>query len=501
MKKNNNSPILVLKNLSKRFPGVQALDNVTMQINKGDVHAIVGENGAGKSTLIKIISGVYVKDSGTIYFDGKELLDVSPLESINLGISTVHQDLRLVEKLTVMENILLGSPVEKGSPIGKLIDWKTTREESISLIKSMGIDIEPDTIVSDLSVAKKQIVEICRALSRKAKLVIMDEPSATLTEKELKLLFEIIKRLKKSGITTIYISHRLEEIFEIADRVTVMRDGKHIITDDVSRMDRKKLISYMVGREISDIYPKRNITKKDILLEVKNLSINGVLDDINLSLHQGEILGIAGLVGSGRTELARAIMGIDTITAGEIYIRGEKRSICNIQDAIKNKMALMPEDRKLQGIIPDFSVMMNISLVGIDKVIKNTFIHSKTERESTSDYANKLRIQSPSVDQLIKFLSGGNQQKCVLAKWLFIDSDIMIFDEPTRGIDVGAKQEIYRLLTELANQGKGVIMISSELPEILGISHRILVMHDGKIMGEVNPETTNQEEIMHLATL
>jgi len=497
----NKEPILKIDNISKSFPGVQALDNVSIEIQKGEVHAIVGENGAGKSTLIKIISGAYLKDSGKIIFDGEELNISTPIECISLGISTVHQELRLVEELTVAENIFLGAPIENTSPLGKMINWKETREAAKRLVDSMDIDVDVTVTVSELSIAKKQIVEICKALSRKARLLIMDEPSATLTEKELKVLFTIIEKLKKDGITTIYISHRLEEIFEIADRVTVMRDGKHIVTDDVGNMDRKKLIAYMVGREIDNIYPKRMINKGKVLLEVRNLTIKGVLNDITFDLHEGEILGIAGLVGSGRTELARAIFGVDKIDSGGAYLRGDSTPINGIQDAIKKKIALMPEDRKAQGIIPELPVGMNISLVGIDKIVKNSFLNSRSERKDTEEFIKKLRIQTPKWDQLIKYLSGGNQQKCVLAKWLYVDSDLVIFDEPTRGIDVGAKQEIYKLLRDLAKQGKGIIMISSELPEVLGISHRILVMHDGKITGEVDPEKTNQEEIMHLATI
>ncbi len=496
-----NKPILFIKDLNKAFPGVQALKDFSMEINRGDIHAIVGENGAGKSTLIKIISGAYVKDSGSIFYNDLEIGDLSPVDSIKMGISTVHQELRLVEELTVAENILLGAPVEYSSPIGKMINWKETKQIATDLIDSMNIDIDVDTVVSNLTVAKKQIVEICKALSRKAKLVIMDEPSATLTEKELKVLFEIIARLKKDGITIIYISHRLEEIFEIADKVTVMRDGQHIITDDVANMDRRKLIAHMVGREIENIYPERKVAKGEVLLRVKKLSITGVLESISFDLHSGEILGIAGLVGSGRTELARAIFGVDKKTSGGAFVRNDEKPIRNIQDAIQKKVALMPEDRKLHGIIPGLSVGMNISLVGIDKIIKKSFLNNKIEKQLAEDYIDRLRIQTPDWKQLIKYLSGGNQQKCVLAKWLFVDSDIIIFDEPTRGIDVGAKQEIYKLLTNLAQQGKGIIMISSELPEVLGVSHRILVMHDGKITGEVDPQRTTQEEIMHLATI
>ena len=497
----NKQPILQIQNVSKQFPGVIALDHVTMQVASGEVHALVGENGAGKSTLIKVISGAYSKDEGTVLFDGLELDNPSPVDCINLGISTVHQELRLVEQLTVLENILLGSPKEISTPLGKLVDWKATRDQAAQLIESMGINIQPDALVGELSVAKKQIVEICKALSRNAKLVIMDEPSATLTEKELDVLFKIIRKLKQDGITVIYISHRLEEIFQIADRVTVMRDGKHIITDEVSSLDRKKLIAYMVGREIDNIFPDRTISSGNPLLDVKKLSIPGTLEDINFTLHEGEILGIAGLVGSGRTELARAIFGVDRKGSGEISIRGKTTTIRNIPDAIKNKMALIPEDRKLQGLILDLSVGMNISLVGIDQVLKNSLINSRLEKDVAEKHISLLKIQTPGWTQLIKFLSGGNQQKCVLAKWLVVDSDILIFDEPTRGIDVGAKQEVYRLLTNLASQGKGIIMISSELPEIMGISHRILVMNEGRITGEVDPKESTQEEIMHLATI
>ena len=497
----NNTPILKINNVSKFFPGVTALDAVTMEIYEGEVHAIVGENGAGKSTLIKIISGAYTKDEGSIIFDEHEIENLSPVECINLGISTVHQELRLVEQLTVLENILLGSPIEKSTYFGKFVDWKATRKEAARLLDSMGINISPNALVSELSVAKKQVVEICKALSRNAKLVIMDEPSASLTEKELEVLFRIIRKLKKDGITVIYISHRLEEIFQITDRVTVMRDGKHIITDDVSNIDRRKLIKHMVGREIENIFPDRTISSGYPLLAVESLSIPGVLEDINFTLHEGEILGIAGLVGSGRTELARALFGVDKIGSGEISIRGESTFIRNIPDAIKHKMALIPEDRKLQGLVPDLSVGMNISLVGIDQILKNSLINKMLEKNIAEEYIKILDIQTPSWTQLIKYLSGGNQQKCVLAKWLVVDSDILIFDEPTRGIDVGAKQEIYKLLTKLASQGKGIIMISSELPEIIGISHRILVMHDGRITGEVDPRETSQEEIMYLATI
>ncbi len=497
----SNPYILEIDKVSKQFPGVIALNEVSFSIRQGEVHAIVGENGAGKSTLIKIIAGAYVQDSGRVTFEGKEIKNATPIECINMGISTVYQELRLVDALSVAENIFLGKPFTDRSAVGNLVNWAKQKREAEKLIDSMHIEIDVNATVGSLSVAKKQVVEICKALSRNARLIIMDEPSATLTDKELKTLFNIIRQLQEQNITVIYISHRLEEIFEIADTVTVMRDGKHIITEDVKKLDRNKLITHMVGREIKNIYPERNPTIGEELLEVRGIQRKGVLKDICFTLHAGEILGIAGLVGSGRTEVARAIFGVDKIDAGQIFIRGKEIKIRDVPEAIQHKIALVPEERKVQGIIPELSVANNISVVGIDKVIRNWFINSGLESRAASNFIDLLRIQTPSREQLIKFLSGGNQQKCVLAKWLFVESDILIFDEPTRGIDVGAKQEIYRLLKDLAAQGKGIIMISSELPEILGISNRVLVMHGGRITGELDPLKTNQEEIMHYATI
>lgn len=493
--------ILQISKVSKRFSGVVALDNVSFNVQQGDVHALVGENGAGKSTLIKIISGVYVLDEGSILYEGRELKNVNPTSCIRMGISTVHQELRMVEALSVAENIFLGEPIESRSAVGRVVDWDRLYNESQKLIDSMGIQIDPRQKISELSVAKKQIIEICKAVRRDAKLIIMDEPSATLTENELDLLFKIIRDLKKRNITIIYISHRLEEIFQIADKVTIMRDGKHIITDDVQNLTRNKVIAHMVGREIEDIYPKKQIPGEKVLLEATGIEKQGVLHDIHFTLHEGEILGIAGLVGSGRTELARALFGVDKIDRGEIKIRGEVKHFKSNRDAIKNRIALVPEDRKSQGIVSEMGVGANITLVGISKIQKMSFLDPQLEQNASLNYIQLLKIQTPTWNHTIKKLSGGNQQKCVLAKWLFVDSDILIFDEPTRGIDVGAKQEIYKLLNQLAEKGKGIIMISSELPEVLGVAHRILVMHDGKFTGELIPEKTNQEEIMHYATI
>ncbi len=494
-----NENILVVNNIRKQFPGVLALDNVSFQVKKGDVHALVGENGAGKSTLIKVISGVFKPDSGEVFFEGKQYSDLTPQDAIGIGISTVHQELKMVESLSVAENIFLGHPRLKKSMIGKTVNWKEMRKEAKTLVDSLGIKIDVEKKVEELSVAQKQIVEICKALKRDAKLIIMDEPSATLTDSELDILFEIIRKLKKDGISIVYISHRLEEIFKIADLVTVLRDGKTIISDKVGNLNRDLLIRHMVGREIINIYPDKKISRKEKLMEVKNLNREGVLFDINFDLYRGEILGIAGLVGSGRTELLRALFGVDKCSA-EIKINSKPVQIDNIQKAIQNHMGFVPEERKRDGIIPDFSVAKNISLSGLKKILKNTFLSKQAEDGIAKNFIEKFRIATPSTNQLIKDLSGGNQQKCVLSKWLNIEPDIILFDEPTRGIDVGAKQEIYKILVSLAAQGKAVIVVSSELPEVIGIAHRIIVMHDGRITGELSGEEVTQEMVMQFAT-
>ena len=494
--------ILVLNNICKSFPGVKALDDVSFSVKKGEIHALLGENGAGKSTLIKIISGVYVKDSGEIWYDGKEYGESTTAQMIQSGISTVHQELKMVETLSVAENIFLGHLLTKNSAVGKVMDKKEIIKRSQELIDSMGVNINVTDILGDLSVAKKQIVEICKALNRDAKLIIMDEPSATLTEAEIDILFRVIKKLREDKITTIYISHRLEEIFELADRLTVLRDGKSIITGDVADFDRNKLINYMVGREITSIYPEKSKNRKEKILEVSGLETKGVLSNISFSLYRGEILGITGLVGSGRSEVLRSIFGADRYNDGVIKIDDKPVGKNSVLKAIKSSVGFVPEERKVEGFVPEFSVSKNLTLVGIDRIIKNSFLNNKKEYVATNEYIDMLRISTPSAGTLIKDLSGGNQQKVVIAKWLFIDSDIILLDEPTRGIDVGAKQEIYRILVNLAEQGKAVLIVSSELPEILGICNRILVMHEGKITAEFNgDDNVTQEQIMHAATL
>jgi ribose transport system ATP-binding protein len=447
-----------------------------------------------------LISGIYKADLGTIFYDGEELIDVSPHDCIEKGISSVHQDFRMVETLTVAENIFLGKPLIKKSFIGRNVDWVNMKKEAIKAVNAMGVDVDPNAIIGDLSVAKKQVVEICKALQRNVTLLILDEPSAALTENEIEILFGLIKKMKEKGITIIYISHRIEEIFKIADRVTVLRDGKTIITDDVAKLDRSSLIKHMTGRKIVDIYPEKNRSFGNTVLEVKNLNSKiRNLSNISFSLKEGEILGITGLVGAGRTELMRAVFGADRYDSGEIYVKGKKIESVSIVKMIKLSVGLVPEERKVEGFIPDFSVSKNVTLAGIAKIIRYSFLNNIVEKKATKDLIKLLRIVTPGANTQITSLSGGNQQKCIVGKWLYVDSDILIFDEPTRGIDVGAKQEMYKIINNLAEQGKAIIIVSSELPEVLGICNRILVMCNGQVNGELNADETDQEEILNCA--
>lgn len=488
---------LRIKNISKSFPGVKALDDVSFDVKKGELHALIGENGAGKSTLIKILSGVYSIEKGSFELDEKPVNVSSPLEAQQLGISVVHQELKLVESLTVKENIFLGRPFK-----GKFgLDWQKLREEAVNLLNRLNIVLDPDELVSKLSVAQKQIVEICKALSYNANVIIMDEPSATLTDKELETLFNILHELKAQGITIIYISHRLEEIFKLADSVTVLRDGKHIETLPIDQVDKDKLISLMVGRTLGMEYPKRKIEIGEPVLEVKNLNRKGVLHDISFTLRKGEILGFAGLVGAGRTELARAIFGADRGVTGEILLRGKPYTPKNVSNAVSNGIGLIPEDRKEQGLVLDMMVKENISMANFDSIMSSNILMPSKENELADRYIDTLHIVTPDADRKVKYLSGGNQQKVVIAKWLNADCDVLIIDEPTRGIDVGAKAEIYKLMCDLAEQGKAIIMISSDMPELLGVCDRIMVMHDGRITGELLAEEATQEKILEYAIM
>ena len=492
----NREVILDIQNVTKTFPGVKALTDVSFQVRRGSVHALVGENGAGKSTLIKILTGVYHADSGSFTFKGQPAHVTSPLEAQKLGLSVVHQELKLSETLSVAENIFLGRPFLTKS---KLIDWKKLREEAKKLLDSLSIHLDVNTEVARLSVAQKQIVEICKALSFNSDLIIMDEPSATLTDKELDCLFHIIDILKGRGVTIIYISHRMEEIFRIADMVTVLRDGCEIATMPVADVDRPKLISMMVGRELGNEYPKLESEIGDVALEVRNLSTLKLLHDVSFNVRHGEIVGLAGLVGAGRTETARAIFGADKRTSGEILLNGKPVQIRSVIDAVSHKIALVPEDRKQQGLILIHSIKHNTSIVDLNNACVGGLLNDKKEKELARKYIRLLGTATPSEEKEVRLLSGGNQQKVVLAKWLAVDSEIIIFDEPTRGVDVGAKAEIYKLMCTLAQQGKAIVMISSDMPELIGICDRICVMREGTISGELLRKDFSQEAILNYA--
>ncbi|MEG2575475.1 MAG: sugar ABC transporter ATP-binding protein [Christensenella sp.] len=485
--------ILEMKNITKTFPGVLALDHANLSIEKGEVHAFLGENGSGKSTLTKILYGIYRKDEGQIFIEGKEVKIDNTDDAIALGIGIIFQEFNLVNTLSVAENIFLGRLHRTKAG---MVDWKRINRESKQLLGRLEFDLDPSTLVEDLSVAEKQMVEIAKALSMNARILFMDEPSATLTDKELAKLFEIIEKLKSEEVTIVYISHRLEEVFKICDRATIIRDGVIIDTLNVADTTKNELIQKMVGRDITMEFPKRDYVAKGTLMEVKHLSRKGKLHDISFTLKKGEILGIAGLVGAGRTELMRAVFGADRKDAGEIYLNGQKVSVKSTVAAKRHGMALVPEDRKAQGLLLNFSVMLNTTLTNLKKVLSGGILSTKKEKAAAAEYIDKLKIKTPSAAQEVVFLSGGNQQKVVLAKWLYSNAELLIFDEPTRGIDVGAKYEIYVLMNDLVKQGKSIVMISSEIPEIIAMSDRVLVMHDGMIKAELSKDDVTPEKIL-----
>jgi len=490
--------VLEMKNVTKRFPGVLALDNVQLDLRFGEVHCLVGENGAGKSTLMKILAGAQPTDSGTIHIAGEPVHIASPHHAQQLGISMIYQEFNLSPYLSVAENIFLGREPRLGrSPF---IHWSKMYNDAREILNRIRVDIDVRKPVNELSVAQQQMVEIGKAISFNSKIIVMDEPSATLTEHELKALFDLIRNLKQQGIGLIYISHRLEEIFEIGDRVTVMRDGQYIATTNVCDLDRDQVIHMMVGRELKDEFPKEVFEPTNEVLRVDKLSRKGVFRDISLRLRAGEIVGLTGLVGAGRTEVARAIFGADAIDGGEITLNGKSVLIRSPQEAIRYGIGLLTEDRKGQGLVLGMTVRENTTLANLKSLVKVLFVDRRRERAITTQYVKELQIKTPSIEQVVQNLSGGNQQKVVLAKWLFTQSRVLIFDEPTRGIDVGAKVEIYKLMNDLARKGVGILVISSELPEVLGMCDRILVMHEGTITGELLRGEATQEAVMRLAT-
>ncbi|MGI6688854.1 MAG: sugar ABC transporter ATP-binding protein [Christensenellales bacterium] len=483
-----------MKNITKVFPGVKALDKVSLAIERGTVHALVGENGAGKSTLIKVIAGIYHQEEGEVFLDGELVNLRTPFESQQKGVSVVHQELKMSETLSVAENVFLGNLMYKG----RVVDWKGMRLKAAEMLQELGVPMDVEAAVETLSVAQKQMVEICKAINRNCKVLIMDEPSATLTEKEQVLMFNTIRKLRDAGVTIIYISHRMEEIFDLSDNVSVLRDGKHIATLPVDQVTRDELVSMMVGRTVTNVYPVAQKKPGDVVLEARGLNRRGVLHDISFQLRKGEVLGVAGLVGAGRTELARALLGIDKLDAGEILLHGQSVKIDSFRKAIGLGLSLVPEDRKSQGLVQIATVSRNICMVNMDAASRGFVMDASKERQISMEYVEKLDIVTPDVETEAQYLSGGNQQKVVIAKWLLEDSDIVILDEPTRGIDVGAKSEIHQLIVDLVEQGKSVMMISSELPEVIGMSDRILVIHEGRLVGELVRGEATQEKIMSL---
>ena len=492
------STLLEMKGISKSFPGVKVLEQVDFTLHRGEVHALMGENGAGKSTLMKILGGIHTKDSGSITVNGNVYDIASPSMAQNLGIVIIHQELNMVPHLTVMENIFLGREFTYGK--SKLINWRRMRQEAHRYLSQLGLNIDPDTLVNELSVGQQQMVEIAKALSMKAEILVLDEPTAALTDREIEALFLVIASLKEKGVGMIYISHRMEEIFRICDQVTVMRDGHYIGTEYIANSTMDHLVKMMVGREIKDRFPKVKVTLGEEKLTVSGLTQKGKLHDISLSVRAGEIVGIAGLMGAGRTELAKALFGVTPIDRGTISINGKPVSIHKPIDAIHAGIGLITEDRKDEGLLLPLSVNDNLALPNLKILSSFGFMNRSKERELSDSMIKKLLIKTPNSEQKVGSLSGGNQQKVVIGKWLATNPQVLILDEPTRGVDIGAKKEIYDLMNELVLQGVAILMISSELPEVLGMSDRILVMHEGKISGEFTQEDASQEKIMLSAT-
>jgi ribose transport system ATP-binding protein len=485
--------MLTLRNLTKTYPGVVALNDVSMEFGQSEVHALLGENGAGKSTLIKIIAGAIQPDSGTITFGNKSYHHMTPNLAKENKVAVMYQDINLVLPLSVAENIFLGRH------FGKTFSQAKIYEMARELFAEYGFDLDPAVSVSRLSAAKQQLVEICKAISNDARIMIMDEPTAPLESSEVDLLFKIIRKLREKGVTVIYISHRLDEVFSISDRISVLRDGSYVCTLKTSETNRAQLINKMVGRTLNESYPSRSRKLGEVVLKADHLTGNSV-EDISFELHRGEILGFAGLVGSGRTETAQLITGYRKATSGGIVVKGKKKSFKSPVDAIKMGIGLIPEDRKEQGCILFNTVEFNTTLISLKKICHLGFINEKKRRESAEYFRKLLDIRVPSIKQIVINLSGGNQQKVVLSKTLAADLDVVIFDEPTKGIDVGSKQEIYVLMNKMAAEGKSIIMISSEMEEILGMSDRIVVLHEGLLVGEISKEEFSQENVLRLAS-
>lgn len=493
LKTNTAEYVLDLKNISKIFPGVKAIEKVNFNLCAGEVHALIGENGAGKSTIVKIIAGIYQQDEGSIFINNQEVKFHSPIDSNAKGIRVVYQELNLVSELSVAENIFLGA-FPAANRLG-IIKWKIMREKAKDILSKLGLEIDPTIKVGSLRVAEQQIVEIARSISRGAKIIIMDEPTSALSPLECKNLFELINNLKNHDVSIIYVTHKLQEIYELADRVTVLRDGKHIVTKDVKDTTIEELIYYMIGRKLTDIFPKTIRKSKEVMLSVRKIDSLGI-KNISFDLYSGEVLGIFGLLGSKKEKLARVIYGIDPITNGEIYINGKKIRDNSPYIAMNSGIGLITENRREEGIIPLLSVKRNMTVSSLNALSNKGWLFNQRERSVAETYVKRLNIKTPSLSKEIMYLSGGNQQKVILARWMIHKQKVLIISEPTRGIDVGSKAEIHKIIDEMANLGLAILMISSEIEEIIGISDRIIVMYEGTITKEFTREEATKEKLM-----
>lgn len=486
-----------MKGINKSFGTNQVLKNAGFLLKDGEVHALMGENGAGKSTLMKILTGVYTKDSGTVVVDGKEVDYHNPQEAEKAGIVFIYQELNVLFDLTVEENLFMGKEITKGFGV---CDKKAMRKKAKEILEKMGVDIRTNAVMSDLSVGQQQMIEICKALMVDAKVIIMDEPTAALTQSETEALFKVIKSLRQKGVSIVYISHRMEEIFELCDRITVLRDGAYIDTREIKDIDMNDIVKMMIGREIGERYPKREVAIGKEVLRVEGLTKEKVFHDVDFSVSAGEVLGVSGLMGAGRTEIMQAIFGNMSYESGKVYIEGKEVQIRNPQQAIKAGIGFITEDRKTEGLMLDKSIEENVALPNLGKISQNSVLSGSSEDRLVGKAIEEFHIKCFGPEHECNNLSGGNQQKVVLAKWIYTDPKILILDEPTRGVDIGAKKEIYSVINELAAKGVAIIMVSSELPEVLGMSDRIMVVREGEIRGIINSEEANQENVMTLAT-
>ncbi|MBT2733632.1 sugar ABC transporter ATP-binding protein [Bacillus sp. ISL-7] len=492
------TPIIEMKGISKSFSGNRVLDQVDFQLLRGEIHALMGENGAGKSTLIKILTGIYERDAGKVFIKGKEVHFKNPKEAEQMGIAVIHQELNIIPYLTVYENMFLGKELTVGR-FGITKD-KEMKRKTKEYLNRLGIEIDPNTEAGNLSVGQQQMIEIARAVAANTEVLIMDEPTAALTDREIEALFKVISSLKEQGVGIVYISHRMEEIFQICDQISVLRDGQFIDSKEVAKTNFDEIVKLMVGRQLGERFPERDTVVGQERFKVENLTSKGSFENISFSVHQGEIVGVAGLMGAGRSEIMQAIFGYRSVDGGKMFIDGKEVSIKSPYEAIKAGIAFVTEDRKSQGLILELSVRENFSITTLDKISTKSVISTKTEMNLVDEMIEKLHVKTSGREISVKSLSGGNQQKIVIGKWLGINPKILILDEPTRGVDVGAKKEIYQLMNDLTKQGVSIIMVSSELPEILGMSDRVLVIHEGKLAAELNKSEATQENIMQSAT-